>query len=254
MVVLSVAGVGGAGSAWAGLRRVTRRRRFGGRAAVDARLAGVRPPRESFTTLNVPACEQPRAAGRMTHPKAWMPPGSGETQVRFRWGGFRLRRSQPEASHELQRGGPKVLRTPGVGRPSDRGVGVLRSGAAESRSRGWALRATVLPVACRRVGINAGGWSGGRTARPPRAPATAARDHHGGPPVAVGSARKHAAVSVVEVLDAAPLVVGFGEIGCGRVLGRSGRRLWRFIVDNFGAREGRHARHRRTEDRHRGDA
>ena len=43
------------------------------------------------------------------------------------------------------------------------------------------------------------------TARPPRAPATAARDHRGGPPVAVGSARKHAAVSVVEVLDAAPL-------------------------------------------------
>ena len=35
------------------------------------------------------------------------------------------------------------------------------------------------------------------------------------------------------MLDAAPLVVGFGEIGCGRVLGRSGRRLWRFIVDNF---------------------
>ena len=64
-----------------------------------------------------------------------------------------------------------------------------------------------------------------------------------------GSARKHAA-AVVGALDAASLIVGFG--GCGRVLGRSG--LWRFIVDNFGAREGGHARRRRTEDRHRGDA
>ena len=44
------------------------------------------------------------------------------------------------------------------------------------------------------------------------------------------SARKHAAVAVVEALDAAPLVVGFGELGGGCVLGRSGRRLWRAAV------------------------
>ena len=31
--------------------------------------------------------------------------------------------------------------------------GCWRSGAADSRSRGWALRATVLPILCRRVGM-----------------------------------------------------------------------------------------------------
>ena len=62
------------------------------------------------------------AAGRMTSE-----PGAArfrrDTSVISRGGG--LWRQEPEASHELQRGGPKVPRTSGVGRPSDRGAGVL---------------------------------------------------------------------------------------------------------------------------------
>ena len=67
---------------------------------------------------------QPRAAGRMTS-EAGCRPVPARHKVRFRWGGSRLRRAQPEASHEPQRGGPKVPQTPGVGRPSDRSVGGL---------------------------------------------------------------------------------------------------------------------------------
>ena len=73
---------------------------------------------------------QPRAAGRMTS-EAGCRPVPARHKVRFRWGGSRLRRAQPEASHELQRGGPKVTRTPGVVRPSDRSVG----GLAKRRGR-----------------------------------------------------------------------------------------------------------------------
>ena len=89
---------------------------FGGRAGPDASLAGV---------YGATACR------RADDIRGWMPPGSGETQMRFRWGGSRLRRAQPEASHELQRGGPKVPQTPGGGRPSDRSVG----GLAKRRGR-----------------------------------------------------------------------------------------------------------------------
>ena len=115
-------------------------------------LAGRPARRESLTMLNVPAREQPRAAGRMTS-EAGRRPVPARHKCDFRWGG-----SGYDALSQRRRTNCREADRRSCERPASvarriEAWGCWRSGAAESRSRGWPLlRATVLPVACRRVG------------------------------------------------------------------------------------------------------
>ncbi len=107
-----------------------------------------RPPRRSTCRL----VKQPRAAGRMTS-EAGRRPVPARHKCDFRWGG-----SGYDALSQRRRTNCREADRRSCERPASvarriEAWGCWRSGAAESRSRGWPLlRATVLPVACRRVG------------------------------------------------------------------------------------------------------
>ena len=115
-------------------------------------LAGRPARRESLTTLNVPALEQPRAAGRMTS-EAGRRPVPARHKCDFRWGGSGYDALSQRRRTNCREADRRSCERPAAVARRIEAWGCWRSGAAESRSRGWPLlRATVLPVACRRVG------------------------------------------------------------------------------------------------------
>ena len=108
--------------------------------------------RESLTTLNVPAREQPGAAGRMTS-EAGRRPVPARHKCDFRWGGSGYDALSQRRRTNCREADRRSCERPAAVARRIEAWGCWRSGAAESRSRGWPLlRATVLPVACRRVG------------------------------------------------------------------------------------------------------
>ena len=118
------------------------------RRGLAGRPAAANPSRRSTRRL----VKQPRAAGRMTS-EAGRRPVPARHKCDFRGGGSGYDALSQRRRTNCREADRRSCERPAAVARRIEACGCWRSGAAESRSRGWPLlRATVLPVACRRVG------------------------------------------------------------------------------------------------------